>query len=80
MTKYRKYWRNKMYREKIRKLELLVEEQGQKITKMQNDPNRDEQEYMSLNQQRSMTMRQLSELRRLQWEEDHERVNFDDDR
>ena len=69
-----------MYREKIRKLELLVEEQGQKITKMQNDTNRDEQEYMSLNQQRSMTMRQLSELRRLQWEEDHERVNFDDDR
>lgn len=69
-----------MYREKIRKLELLVEEQGQKITKMQNDLNRDEQEYMSLNQQRSMTMRQLSELRRLQWEEDHERVNFDDDR
>lgn len=69
-----------MYRERIRKLEILVEEQGQKIIKMQNDPNRDEQEYMSLNQQRSMTMRQLSELRRLQWEEDHERVNFDDDR
>lgn len=69
-----------MYDDRIRKLELLVEEQARTIVRLQNNPDRDEHELMSVNQQRSKTMRELSELRRLKWEEEHERVNFDDDR
>ena len=69
-----------MYKSKIRNLEVIVEGQTRQIDKMIADPNRNQQEFMALNQQRSMNLRELSRLRKLQFEEDHERVGFDDDR
>lgn len=65
-----------MYRDRIRKLELLIEEQTKKI----NSLDKDNSEYISLIDQRYASQSELSRLRRLQWEEDHERVRFDDDR
>ena len=69
-----------MYKSKIRNLEVIVEGQTRQIDKMIADPNKNQQEFMALNQQRSMNLRELSRLRKLQFEEDHERVGFDDDR
>lgn len=65
-----------MYREQIRNLERLVEEQTINISKLSKEnPN-----YITMVDQRSTNMQELSRLRRLQWEEDHERVGYDDDR
>jgi hypothetical protein len=38
-----------------------------------------EKDNATLREQRGKFLTELSRLRRLQWEEDHERVNFDDD-
>lgn len=65
-----------MYKDKIRNLERLVEDQTIKIDRL----TKDNPEYITLIDQRSTNMQELSRLRRLQWEEDHERVRFDDDR
>lgn len=65
-----------MYRDRIRKLELLIEEQTKKI----NSLDKETSEYISLTDQRYASQSELSRLRKLQWEEDHERVRFDEDR
>lgn len=69
-----------MYKNKIRNLELLLIEQNKKIDSLINDPNKNNIEFVQLVEQRSTTIKELSYLRKLQWDEDHERVNFDDDR
>ena len=68
-----------MYRDKIRNLEKIVEDQTHKIDMMRDNPNKNHQEFMALNEQRSMNLRELSRLRRLEYD-DSQRVNFDDDR
>lgn len=65
-----------MYRDRIRTLEKLVEDQTTKISSL----SKDNPEYTTLIDSRSTNLQELSRLRRLQWEEDHERVRFDDDR
>jgi flagellar hook-associated protein FlgK len=44
----------------------------------QNKSNKEE--LVKLIEQRSLIHSELSSLQKLQWEEDHERVNLDDDR
>lgn len=44
----------------------------------QNKSNKEE--LVKLIEQRSLIQSELSSLQKLQWEEDHERVNLDDDR
>ncbi len=65
-----------MYRDRIRTLEKLVENQTNKISSL----SKDNPEYTTLIDSRSTNLQELSRLRKLQWEEDHERVRFDDDR
>lgn len=65
-----------MYRDRIRTLEKLVEDQTTKISRL----SKDDPEYTTLIDSRSTNLQELSRLRRLQWEEDYERVRFDDDR
>jgi hypothetical protein len=65
-----------MYRDRIRNLEKLVEDQTNKISSL----SKDNPEYTTLIDSRSTNLQELSSLRKLQWEEDHERVRFDDDR
>lgn len=65
-----------MYKDKIRNLEKIVESQTTKISSLsKGDP-----EYITLIGKRSDNLQELSRLRKLQWEEDYERVRFDDDR
>lgn len=65
-----------MYRDRIRTLEKLVEDQTNKISGL----SKDNPEYTTLIDSRSTNLQELSRLRKLQWEEDHERVRFDDER
>ena len=65
-----------MYRDRIRTLEKLVEDQTTKISSM----SKDNPEYTMLIDNRSTNLQELSRLRKLQWEEDYGRVRFDDDR
>ncbi len=69
-----------MYHQKIRNLEIALEEKNIKIAKLKSDPNVNNQELTSLVEQQSTILRDLSTLRRLQYDEDYERVKFDDDR
>lgn len=69
-----------MYHDKIRRLEISLEEQNLKINKLKSENTYSTQELTALTEQRNQTLRDLSSLRRLQHEEDYERVRFDDDR
>ena len=65
-----------MYRDRIRKLELLIEDQTIKIASL----TKDNPDHPTLIDQRSVNLQELSRLRKLQWEEDYDSVSFDDDR
>jgi hypothetical protein len=67
------------YRDRIQQIETLIlgldrlielVDPGKKETGQVNDWKRQRYDYLA----------ELAELRRLQWDEDHERVNFDDER
>lgn len=69
------------YRERIRHLEQLHEAIDREIDKMEkNHPHVEETRVHDMKKQRLLYRDELSRLRKLQWEEDHERVDFDDDR
>ncbi len=68
-----------MYKEKIRRLENVLAEQTRTIDLLKEDTSK-ASELKILIEQRSTTLSELSQLRRMQYEEEHERVHFDDDR
>jgi hypothetical protein len=56
-------------------------EEGYRILESRiSDFNGDNEELSKLKEQKSKYFDELRRLRKLQWEEDHERVNFDDER
>ena len=59
-----------MYTQRIQFLEETLRMLGSQIEKSSTP---------ELIEQHTNILTELSEFRRLQWEEDHERVNFDDD-
>lgn len=67
-----------MYREKIRNLEMNVNNLSQKIEKLKLNENYDKDQMDKFKAEYSSNMSELSRLRKLQWEEDYERVKFDD--
>ena len=69
-----------MYRDRIRRLETIIEDQNKQINKLNIDPNKNQKEYNRLISERTVILNELSVFRKLQWEEDHEKVNLDDDR
>jgi len=69
-----------MYRDRIRRLETIIEDQNKQINKLNIDPNKNQKEYNRLINERTVILNELSVFRKLQWEEDHEKVNLDDDR
>ena len=69
-----------MYRDRIRRLETIIEDQNKQINKLNLDPNKNQKEYNRLINERTVILNELSVFRKLQWEEDHEKVNLDDDR
>lgn len=69
------------YRERIKHLEQLHKQINEEIDKMErNHPHVQEHKLHDMKKQRLAYRDELSRLNRLQWEEDHERVDFDDDR
>jgi len=62
-----------MYTQRIQFLEESLRMLGSQIAKSSAP------DLPALLAQQSNILAELSEFRRLQWEEDHERVNFDDD-
>lgn len=69
-----------MYHGKIRNLEIILEDKNRKIDKLKSESSGDSPEMVALVTERSQILQELSNLRRLQYEEDYERVRFDDER
>lgn len=68
------------YRSKIKMLEESYLTLNQKIDVLQKTENFDKEELQKMITQRTRYLSELSRFRKLQWEEDHEQVEFDDDR
>lgn len=68
------------YRSKIKTLEETYLNLNIKIDAMQRADNSDKEELQKMISQRTKYLSELSRFRKLQWEEDHERVEFDDER
>jgi hypothetical protein len=69
-----------MYKERIAKLQQAFDELNNQIAKAEKDENFNKDSLNTMHSQRSMLYSDLRKYTRLQWEEDHERVNFEDDR
>ncbi len=68
------------YKERIKQLERLHEEINREIDKMEkNHPHVEEVRVHEMKKKRLQYKDELSRLRKLQWEEDHERVGWDDE-
>lgn len=64
-------------------IETLVESLKlleQRIDSLSKDPNHDKLTMMEAIQQKTTLKFELSRLNKLQWEEDNDRIDFDDDR
>ncbi len=69
------------YAGRIKHLEDLHSKLNKEIDDMEkNHPHVDESRVAEMKKQRLAYKDELSRLRRLQWEWEHERVDFDDDR
>ena len=69
-----------MYEKRISFLEEAHRLLDQRIDEMERTGNFDDIKISELKKQRLTYKDELAKLRRLQWEEEHERVDFDDDR
>jgi len=68
------------YKSQIRTLDANLKMYDSQIAKMEVASFPDEALLVELKTKRTSTFNELRRLNKLQWEEDHERVNFDDDR
>ena len=69
-----------MYRERIAKLQQKFDELNMEIAKAEKDENFNKDSLNTMQSQRSMLYYDIRKYTKLQWDEDHERVNFEDDR
>ena len=67
------------YKHRIKSLEESHRLISIEIEKLENDPIRYNDKLSKLLDTRAKYLNELRTLRRAQWENDHERVNFDDD-
>lgn len=69
-----------MYEAKIKTLEESFKQIENKINQLQKTENADFDEISKLITIKNRYLIELRDLRKRQWEEDYDRVNFDDDR
>jgi hypothetical protein len=69
-----------MYEKRISYLEEAHKQLDNRIDEMESSGNFDDTKISELKKLRLTYKDELVKLRRLQWEEDHERVDFEDDR
>ena len=80
MMKWRKFWRHKMYENQIDKLQQQFNNLDTQISVAKQNPNYDPLVIQNMESQRHLMYYEIQRLKRKQWEEDNERVEFDDDR
>lgn len=68
------------YKHRIKTLEESYRLISIEIEKQEKAENKDVEKLSKLNETRNRYLNDLRSLRRAQWDNDHERVNFDDDR
>lgn len=69
-----------MYENQIAKLQQQFNNLDKEISVAKQDPNYDVIKLKNLEDQRHLLYYEIQRLKRKQWEEDNERVEFDDDR
>ena len=69
-----------MYRNQIAKLQQKVKDLDDKILLAESDVNFNKDALKAMRIDRNDVYSDLRKYTKLQWEEDHERVNFEDDR
>jgi hypothetical protein len=69
-----------MYRNQIANLQQKVKDLDGKILSAESDINFDKDALKAMRIDRNDVYSDLRKYTKLQWEEDHERVNFEDDR
>jgi len=74
------FWSNRMYRNQIAKLQKKVKDLDDKILLAESDINFDKDALKAMRIDRNDVYSDLRKYTKLQWEEDHERVNFEDER
>jgi hypothetical protein len=67
-----------MYEDKIRELEQEFERISTKLNEMQIKNNTHSDEFPILNKTRSRIFDEIRRLRRLQWDEEHEQLGWDE--
>lgn len=67
-----------MYEIKIKELENQYRILGDKIFNLEKIGNADKQQLDQLNHNKNEILNEIRRLRKLQWDHDHEYVNFDD--
>lgn len=68
------------YKAQIRTLTENLKVLDTQISKMETNPYPEEATLVTLKNKRMTIVNELRRLNKLQWDEDHERVNLDDDR
>lgn len=68
------------YKAQIRTLNETLNQLDNQISKMETNPYPEEATLVTLKNKRMTVFNELRRLNKLQWDEDHERVNLDDDR
>lgn len=70
-----------MYENRIKHLEELHRVLDKQIAEMDRDhPHVEESKVAEMKKQKLQLKDEISRLQRLQWEHDHETINYDDDR
>jgi len=69
-----------MYRQQIAKLQQKVKDLDDKILSAESDTNFSKEALKAMRIDRNDVYSDLRKYTKLQWEEDHERVNFEDER
>lgn len=69
-----------MYEQKIKMLEESHRLIDNQLFQLERSGSKDSDTIQKLQEQKNKYLNELRNLRRLQWDIDHERVNFDDDR
>jgi len=68
------------YKSQIRNLQEAYQKLDNEIFSLMKNENKDQVKLQDLIGKRSKTQLEIRKLQKLQWEEEHDRVNFEDDR
>jgi len=68
------------YKSQIRNLQESYQKLDNEIFSLMKNENKDQLKLQDLISKRSKTQLEIRKLQKLQWEEEHDRVNFEDDR